>query len=167
MAATTSLARSSNDSVLQSSVDPPTPRLSYPNTAMPWRTRKCANGRRYSRPSAPDAGTRTIAGCLPWLDGHIRVPAKWTSRFAKVISSRFSFSIRCAVRATESPRRQLSDTIRPLASRLNSIRDSIGLGTAAPGPATNCPPSAGNRVRTSPDSSNATRSFFPLNSLHI
>ena len=41
-AATTSLARSSNEAVFQSPVDPPTPRLSYPRTAMPRRIRNRA-----------------------------------------------------------------------------------------------------------------------------
>ena len=76
IAATTSPARSWNEAVFQSPVEPPTPRLSYPRTAMPRRIRKRAKGRRYSRSSAPEACTRMMAGCFPAVVGLMSVPAR-------------------------------------------------------------------------------------------
>ena len=71
----------------------------------------------YARFSAPDPWTRTIAGCLPPVDGAINVPANCTSRFVNRTSSRFSISTRFAVRGAAPSRCQVSETIRPALSR--------------------------------------------------
>ena len=57
-------------------VEPPTPRLSYPSTAMPCRIRKRANGRTLSRFAGPEKCTRMIAGCFAPETGLNNVPAK-------------------------------------------------------------------------------------------